>query len=66
MGVSGPSVEPPGDALPVHLRLLGASLVILEGMDLSRVPDGPYQLVCAPLRWAGLDGAPCRAFLMEA
>ena len=66
VGVSGPSVEPPGDARPVHLRLLGASLVILEGMDLSRVPDGPYQLVCAPLRWAGLDGAPCRAFLMEA
>lgn len=66
VGVSGPSVEPPGDALPVHLRLLGAGIVILEGIDLSGAPDGPYQLVCAPLRWAGLDGAPCRALLLDA
>ncbi|MCX6358972.1 MAG: cyclase family protein [Armatimonadetes bacterium] len=66
VGVSGPSVEPPGDVLPVHLRLLGAGVVILEGIDLSGVPDGHYQLVCAPLRWEGLDGAPCRALLLEA
>ena len=47
-----------------HL-LLGRGVVIVEGLDLSAVSAGVYQLVCLPLRLQGLDGAPARAVLME-
>ncbi len=48
---------------PVHRHLLGAGVVILEGLDLSRVAPGVYELVCLPLPVRGIDGAPCRAVL---
>lgn len=47
-----------------HLTLLGAGIVIIEGLDLSAPPMGPYELRCLPLRLAGLDGAPARAVLV--
>ena len=48
---------------PVHRLLLGAGIVILEGLDLRRVTPGEYELYCLPLRIAGGDGSPCRAVL---
>ena len=48
---------------PVHKTLLGAGIVILEGLDFRRVTPGAYELYCLPLRIAGGDGAPCRAVL---
>jgi arylformamidase len=53
--------EPP---YPVHRALLGAGVVIVEGLDLSAVEPGPYRLICLPLRLAGGDGAPARAVLL--
>lgn len=47
-----------------HLTLLEKNTVIVEGLDLSEVPPGEYQLICLPLRLAGLDGAPARAILV--
>jgi arylformamidase len=47
-----------------HRTLLGKSVVILEGLDLSVPPAGEYQLVCLPLRIEGCDGAPARAVLI--
>jgi len=47
-----------------HLTLLEKDTVIVEGLDLSEPPPGEYQLVCLPLRLAGLDGAPARAVLV--
>ncbi len=47
-----------------HLTLLKNRTVIVEGLDLSEVPPGEYQLICLPLRLAGLDGAPARAVLL--
>jgi arylformamidase len=47
-----------------HLTLLGKNAVIIEGLDLSDAPPGEYQLICLPLRLAGLDGAPARAVLV--
>lgn len=46
-----------------HRVLLGAGVWILEGLDLSGVPSGCYDLICLPLRLAGADGAPARALL---
>jgi arylformamidase len=48
---------------PVHRRLLGAGVVILEGLDLAQVEPGTFELVCLPLPVRGIDGAPCRAVL---
>jgi arylformamidase len=48
-----------------HQMLLGNKVIIVEGLDLSHVDAGPYELVCLPIRIA-CDGAPCRAVLMPA
>jgi len=47
----------------VHRTLLGAGIWILEGLDLSRVRPGRYELICLPLRILASDGAPARAIL---
>jgi len=47
----------------VHRILLGAGVVILEGLDLSHVPPGHYELLCLPLNIVGAEGAPARAIL---
>jgi arylformamidase len=47
----------------VHERLLGNGIWIIEGLDLSLVGPGRYELVCLPLRIRQGDGAPARAIL---
>ena len=47
-----------------HKALLGAGVVIVEGLDLSAVPPGVYELHCLPVLLSGLDGAPARAVLI--
>lgn len=47
----------------VHHRLLRDGGVILEGLDLSAIDAGAYELICLPLKLACADGAPCRALL---
>lgn len=47
-----------------HKTLLGAGVVIVEGLDLSAVPAGEYELCCLPQLLPGLDGAPARAVLI--
>lgn len=48
-----------------HRTLLERGIVIVEGLDLSEVGAGEYELCCLPLRLAGLDGAPARAILLS-
>jgi arylformamidase len=48
---------------PAHRALLEAGVVIVEGIDLSEVPPGEYDMTCLPLRVAGGDGAPARVIL---
>jgi arylformamidase len=48
-----------------HQALLGAGIVAIEGLDLRGVEPGEYQLVCAPLKLVGSDGAPARAVLIR-
>jgi arylformamidase len=47
-----------------HKTLLGRGIVIVEGLDLSAVSAGEYELCCLPLSLPGLDGAPARAVLV--
>jgi len=51
--------------VPVHRAFLDHGVVLLEGVDLSEIPPGRYELMCFPLRLRGLDGAPCRAVLRD-
>lgn len=51
-----------GDAA-THRVLLGAGVWIVEGLDLTEVEAGDYELLCLPIRLVGSDGAPCRALL---
>jgi len=48
---------------PAHQALLGAGVIILEGLNLAEVPPGDYELIALPLKIAGADGAPARALL---
>ena len=48
-----------------HKTLLGANVVIVEGLDLSAPPPGEYEFICLPLRIEGCDGAPARAVLIK-
>jgi arylformamidase len=58
------SIDRPGAAdFPAHRALLEAGVVIVEGIDLSEVPPGEYDMTCLPLRVAGGDGAPARVIL---
>jgi len=49
----------------VHKALLGAEIVILEGLDLREVEPGDFELICLPLKYIGGegDGAPARVIL---
>lgn len=65
VGIDYFSIAPFGDSVPTHRTLLGSGMVVLEGINLSAVPNGTYQLYCLPLKLGGSDGAPARAILIE-
>ena len=48
-----------------HLTLLGAGVIILEGLDMRGVEEGEYNLICLPLKLQNGDGAPARAVLSD-
>jgi arylformamidase len=66
VGIDYLSIEQYGqEGHPTHIALLSKAVIILEGLNLSEVPAGKYELICLPLRIAGGpgDGAPARAVL---
>lgn len=65
LGTESQSVGPQESPMEVHRILLGADVVLLEGLRLDNVPVGTYLLYAAPLLLDGADGAPCRAILTE-
>lgn len=65
IGNESQTVGPEDAPKEVHLILLGAGIVLLEGIVLSDVPEGRYFLSAAPLNLGGCDGAPCRAYLIK-
>ncbi len=48
-----------------HHALLGNSVIIIEGLQLSEPPEGEYDLICLPIKIEGGDGAPARAVLIQ-
>ena len=65
IGNESQTVGPEDSPMEVHLILLGAGIVLLEGIVLTDVAEGRYFLSAAPLDLGGSDGAPCRAYLMN-
>ena len=64
-GNESQTVGPEDAPKAVHMTMLSAQIVLLEGIRLADVPDGVYMLSAAPLNLGGADGAPCRAILMK-
>lgn len=63
VGVDYLSVAPYKQSLEPHTILLGAGIVVLEGLNLHEVRQGRYNLYCLPMNLIGSDGAPARAIL---
>ena len=65
VGLDYLSVAHADEQVPVHRAFLDHGVILLEGIDLSEIRPGRYELICFPLRLRGLDGAPCRAVLRD-
>ena len=63
IGVDYLSVQRYSDDSVTHEILLGAGVVALEGLNLSGVQSGFYELICLPLRLVGAEASPVRAIL---
>jgi arylformamidase len=57
------SIQPYGGDDETHRVLLRRGIAVLEGLDLTDVRPGPYELVAPPLRIDGAEGSPVRALL---
>ena len=64
LGNESQTVGPEDAPMAVHLILLTANVILLEGIRLAEVPEGVYFLNAAPLNLSGADGSPCRAILI--
>ncbi len=65
IGVDYLSVQRFDDPPDTHRILLESGVIIVEGLDLSGIAAGRYELACLPLKIVGCDGAPARAILIE-
>ncbi len=64
IGIDTPSVDlQSSKELPAHHAIARYDMSILEGLDLSAVPAGAYELIALPLKLMGYDASPVRAVL---
>ncbi len=63
VGVDYLSVQCYREGPQVHEILLGAGVIIVEGLNLHQAPAGTYELLCLPMKLVGAEGAPARAVL---
>lgn len=65
VGIDYLSMAPFTASKPTHDIMLGAGMVLIEGLDLSKVAPGMYTLMCLPLKLKDTDGSPARVILLE-
>ena len=66
VGIDTPSVDLfASKDLAAHRRFLAHDMAILEGIVLSGVPEGEYELIALPLKLTGFDASPVRAILRK-
>jgi arylformamidase len=54
-----------GNVVEVHRTILKAGIWVIEGLDLSKIEPGDYEMICLPLKIVKSDGAPARAILRK-
>lgn len=65
IGIDYLSIQRFADNPDTHRILLGAEVIVIEGLNLSSVAGGWYELICLPMKLQGLEGAPVRAVLLS-
>ena len=65
IGIDYLSIAPYDETLAPHQILLAEDIVLLEGLDLSKVQAGIFELYCLPLKIPGCEGAPARVILVD-
>ena len=65
LGNESQTVGPEDAPIAVHHILLGADVILLEGIRLAAAAEGVYLLNAAPLNLGGAEGSPCRAVLIS-
>lgn len=64
IGIDSPSLDPQeSKTLDAHHCVRRHNMAILEGVVLDQIDAGDYELICLPLKLAGLDASPVRAIL---
>ena len=63
VGIDYLSIQLFNDSPKTHQILLGADVIIIETLDLSKVEPGKYELLCLPLKIKGAEAAPARVLL---
>ncbi|MBZ9784183.1 arylformamidase [Pseudomonas sp. REP124] len=64
VGIDTPSLDPQqSKTMDSHNAVARHGMAILEGIVLDEVPEGDYELIALPLRFAHLDASPVRAIL---
>ena len=64
IGIDTPSLDPQtSKTMEAHNAIARHGMAILEGIVLDDVPEGDYELIALPLRFANLDASPVRAIL---
>jgi len=66
VGIDTPSIDPADSKeLEAHKAVARYDLAVLEGLQLSHVPQGVYHLIALPLRWKDVEASPVRAVLLK-
>lgn len=66
IGIDTPSVDLyDSKDLPAHKRFYYNNMAMLEGLVLTSVPEGIYELIALPLRLIGFEASPVRAILRK-
>ncbi len=65
VGIDALGIERDQEGHPTHRALLQKGIWILEGLRLAAIAEGQYILALMPLKIAGVEALPARAFLLE-
>ena len=66
LGIDSPSIDAfNSDDYAAHRTLLGRGIVLIEGLSLSRVAPGEYEMIALPINIRGGNGSPVRVVLVE-
>jgi len=63
VGLDYLSIAPFGEGKEIHQTLLKAGIILVEGLNLTDIDPGFYELICLPLKLKGSDGSPARVVL---